>query len=212
MDDLLPLSALQHYLYCPRQCALIHLEGVWEENRFTAEGRLLHRRVDAGSSGARDGVAEDRSVPVRSERLGLYGIADLVERRGGAAEHGAPGAETTGAVYPVEYKRGSPKVEDWDRAQLCAQALCLEEMLGRDIPEGAIFYGQPRRRERVIFDARLRAATAEACRGLHALLAGGRIPPGRYGPRCRGCSLLSHCMPKAPRQGVEAYLLQGLTS
>ncbi len=163
MDDLLPLSALQHYLYCPRQCALIHLEGVWEENRFTAEGRLLHRRVDAGSSGARDGVAEDRSVPVRSERLGLYGIADLVERR-------------------------------------------------RDIPEGAIFYGQPRRRERVIFDARLRAATAEACRGLHALLAGGRIPPGRYGPRCRGCSLLSHCMPKAPRQGVEAYLLQGLTS
>ena len=169
MDDLLPLSALQHYLYCPRQCALIHLEGVWEENRFTAEGRLLHRRVDAGLPGARGGVAEDRSVPVRSERLGLYGIADLVERR----ENGASAAASADdMVYPVEYKRGSPKVEDWDRAQLCAQAMCLEEMLGRDIPEGAIFYGQPRRRERVLFDARLRAVVTESCAGLHALLEG----------------------------------------
>ena len=209
MDDLLPLSALQHYLYCPRQCALIHLEGVWEENRFTAEGRLLHRRVDAGLPGARGGVAVDRSVPVRSERLGLYGIADLVERR----ENGASAAASADdMVYPVEYKRGSPKVEDWDRAQLCAQAMCLEEMLGRDIPEGAIFYGQPRRRERVLFDARLRAVVTESCAGLHALLEGGRTPPGRYGPRCRGCSLLSRCMPKAPRQGVEDYLLRGLLS
>ena len=209
MDDLLPLSALQHYLYCPRQCALIHLEGVWEENRFTSEGRLLHRRVDAGLPGARGGVAEDRSVPVRSERLGLYGIADLVERR----ENGASAAASADdMVYPVEYKRGSPKVEDWDRAQLCAQAMCLEEMLGRDIPEGAIFYGQPRRRERVLFDARLRAVVTESCAGLHALLEGGRTPPGRYGPRCRGCSLLSRCMPKAPRQGVEDYLLRGLLS
>jgi CRISPR-associated exonuclease Cas4 len=209
VDDLLPLSALQHYLYCPRQCALIHLEGVWEENRFTAEGRLLHRRVDAGLPGARGGVAEDRSVPVRSERLGLYGIADLVERR----ENGASAAASADdMVYPVEYKRGSPKVEDWDRAQLCAQAMCLEEMLGRDIPEGAIFYGQPRRRERVLFDARLRAVVTESCAGLHALLEGGRTPPGRYGPRCRGCSLLSRCMPKAPRQGVEDYLLRGLLS
>lgn len=209
MDDLLPLSALQHYLYCPRQCALIHLEGVWEENRFTAEGRLLHRRVDAGLPGARGSVAEDRSVPVRSERLGLYGIADLVERR----ENGASAAASADdMVYPVEYKRGSPKVEDWDRAQLCAQAMCLEEMLGRDIPEGAIFYGQPRRRERVLFDARLRAVVTESCAGLHALLEGGRTPPGRYGPRCRGCSLLSRCMPKAPRQGVEDYLLRGLLS
>ena len=209
MDDLLPLSALQHYLYCPRQCALIHLEGVWEENRFTAEGRLLHRRVDAGLPGARGGVAEDRSVPVRSERLGLYGIADLVERRENCA---SAAASADDMVYPVEYKRGSPKVEDWDRAQLCAQAMCLEEMLGRDIPEGAIFYGQPRRRERVLFDARLRAVVTESCAGLHALLEGGRTPPGRYGPRCRGCSLLSRCMPKAPRQGVEDYLLRGLLS
>ena len=201
MPGTLPLSALQHYMYCPRQCALIHVEKAWAENRFTAEGRLLHLRADSGGSGRRGGVAEDRGVPLRSERLGLYGVADVVEMK-----PGEDGAETP---YPVEYKRGSPKAEDWDRAQLCAQAMCLEEMLGVAVPCGAIFYGTPRRRERVEFDAALRESVERNCRDMHAMIEGGRTPPAVPGKRCRGCSLSGVCMPGSGRD-VEAYLLKGL--
>lgn len=204
MDDLLPLSALQHYLYCPRQCALIHLEGVWEENRFTAEGRLLHRRVDAGLPGARGGVAEDRSVPVRSERLGLYGIADLVERR----ENGASAAASADdMVYPVEYKRGSPKVEDWDRAQLCAQAMCLEEMLCCEIPDGALFYGEARRRVRVPFTPELREEVRTDAAQMHDLYRRGRTPQVKPTKSCNACSLKDLCLPRLSRTGsVHDYL------
>ncbi|WFS63348.1 CRISPR-associated protein Cas4 [Pseudodesulfovibrio thermohalotolerans] len=201
MDRTLPLSALQHYLYCPRQCALIHVEKVWEENRFTAEGRLLHLRADAGNPGRRGGVIQDRAVPLRSDRLGLYGVADVVEMR--------PGSDGREVPFPVEYKRGSPKVEDWDRAQLCAQAMCLEEMLGVAVPEGAIFYGKPRRRERVVFDARLREAVEGYCRDLHAMVERAETPEAVAGKRCRNCSLKSTCMPSASRR-VENYLLKGL--
>ncbi|MDD3313214.1 CRISPR-associated protein Cas4 [Pseudodesulfovibrio sp.] len=202
MDDgTLPLSALQHYLYCPRQCALIHVEKVWDENRFTAEGRLLHLRADAGAPGRRGGVAEDRAVPLRSERLGLFGVADVVETR--------PGPDGRETPYPVEYKRGSPKPEDWDRAQLCAQAMCLEEMLGRPVPEGAIFYGKPRRRERVVFDASLRGLVERTCAAMRAMIEGGEIPEAVRSPRCRGCSLGDACMPGVSRR-VESYLLKGL--
>jgi CRISPR-associated exonuclease Cas4 len=201
MDRTLPLSALQHYLYCPRQCALIHVEKVWEENRYTAEGRLLHLRADAGAAGRRGGVAQDRAVPLRSDRLGLYGVADVVELR--------PGPDGREAPYPVEYKRGSPKVEDWDRAQLCAQAMCLEEMLGVVVLEGAIFYGKPRRRERVVFDAALRRAVEGHCRELHAMIEAGVTPEPAPGKRCRGCSLKDACMPTASRR-VETYLQRGL--
>jgi len=203
MDATLPLSALQHYLYCPRQCALIHVEKVWVENRFTAEGRLLHLRADSGAAGRRGGIAEDRSVPLRSDRLGLYGVADVVEMR--------PGPDGREVPYPVEYKRGSPKVEDWDRAQLCAQAMCLEEMLGTDIPEGAIFYGKPRRRERVVFDEALRGLVEQGCRAMHAMIEAGEVPSAEAGPRCRGCSLAGACMPGASNR-VESYLLKGLES
>jgi len=199
----LPLSALQHYMYCPRQCALIHVEKAWAENRFTVEGRLLHLRADAGSSGRRGGVAVDRAVPIRSERLGLYGIADVVEMRSGPDGREVP--------YPVEYKRGSPKPEDWDRAQLCAQAMCLEEMLGVVIPDGAIFYGKPRRRERVSFDAGLRAVVMQGCRDMHAMVDEAQVPDARHGRHCRGCSLKGVCMPKVGRK-VEGYMLAGLDS
>lgn len=201
MDQTLPLSALQHYLYCPRQCALIHVEKVWEENRFTAEGRLLHLRADSGATGRRGGIAEDRSVPLRSDRLGLYGVADVVELR--------PGPDGRERPYPVEYKRGSPKVEDWDRVQLCAQAMCLEEMLGVTIPEGAIFYGKPRRRERVVFEKVLRVLVEKACGDMHAMIEAGEVPPAEVGKRCRGCSLAGACMPGASDR-VESYLLKGL--
>ncbi|WP_207261445.1 CRISPR-associated protein Cas4 [Desulfovibrio sp. Huiquan2017] len=201
MDRTLPLSALQHYLYCPRQCALIHVEKVWEENLYTAEGRLLHLRADAGAPGRRGGVVQDRAVPLRSDRLGLYGVADVVELR--------PGPDGRETPYPVEYKRGSPKVEDWDREQLCAQALCLEEMLGVEVPEGAIFYGKPRRRERVVFDAPLREAVQRHCRELHVMIERAATPDASPGKRCRGCSLAGACMPGASRR-VEAYLQRGL--
>lgn len=192
---------MQHYLYCPRQCALIHVEKVWVENRFTAEGRLLHLRADSGSTGRRGGMAEDRSVPLRSDRLGLYGVADVVEMR--------PGQDGRELPYPVEYKRGSPKVEDWDRVQLCAQAMCLEEMLGVTIRNGAIFYGKPRRRERVVFDAALRAVVEKACGDMHAMIEAGEVPAAEVGKRCRGCSLADVCMPGASGR-VESYLLKGL--
>jgi len=201
MDRTLPLSALQHYLYCPRQCALIHVEKAWEENRFTAEGRILHRRADSGTTGTRGGVSVDRTVPIRSDRLGLYGVADVVEMR--------PGPDGREVPYPVEYKRGSPKIEDWDRAQLCAQAMCLEEMLDLPIWDGAIFYGKPRRRERVVFDAPLREIVEQNCREMHAMVEEARLPKPVSGKRCRGCSLKGVCMPKA-RRTVESYLLKGL--
>lgn len=203
MRRTLPLSALQHYMYCPRQCALIHVEKVWVENRFTAEGQLLHLRADSGAAGRRGGIAEDRTVPLRSDRLGLYGIADVVEMR--------PGPDGAEVPYPVEYKRGSPKIENWDRAQLCAQAMCLEEMLGVDIRDGAIFYGKPRRRERVVFDAALRAEVEKCCCELHDMIERAATPAAVAGARCRGCSLKSICMPKT-RQNVEKYLLKGLES
>ncbi len=198
----LPLSALQHYMYCPRQCALIHVEKVWVENRFTAEGRILHLRADSGMSGRRAGVAEDRSVPVRSDSLGLYGVADVVEMR--------PGPDGRNIPYPVEYKRGSPKIEDWDGAQLCAQAMCLEEMVGVEIPEGAIFYGKPRRRERVMFGASLRRNVVEQCKAMHAMVQSATTPAAVYGKHCRGCSLCSTCMPKSGSGSVERYLRRGL--
>ncbi|MBI9080884.1 MAG: CRISPR-associated protein Cas4 [Pseudodesulfovibrio sp.] len=201
MDRTLPLSALQHYMYCPRQCALIHVEKVWIENRFTTEGRLLHLRADSGASGRRGGIAEDRTVPIRSQRLGLYGITDVVEMR--------PGPDGQKIPYPVEYKRGSPKIEDWDRAQLCAQAICLEEMLGVTIRHGAIFYGKPRRRERVTLDNELRDAVERNCNAMHVMIESGTIPVANFGTRCRGCSLKEACMPKT-RKNVTTYLLNGL--
>jgi len=204
MSETLPLSALQHYLYCPRQCALIHVEKVWMENRFTAEGRIMHRRADSGKKGRRDGVPVDRAVPLRSDSLGLYGIADVVEIR--------RNVEGARVPYPVEYKRGSPKIADWDRAQLCAQAICLEEMLGVDIPDGAIFYGKPRRREQVIFSEELRHVVEEACLSMHSMIAEARTPPPEPGQQCRGCSLRDCCMPKNSQKSVGIYLLKGLES
>ena len=138
-DDLIPLSALQHYLYCPRQCALIHVEQQWEENRQTAEGRLLHQRADQPQTELRHGIRTATAMPLASRALGISGIADVVEFH-------------SEQPFPVEYKRGRPKAHRADEVQLCAQALCLEEMLGRTVPEGALFYGQTHRRKAVTLD------------------------------------------------------------
>ncbi|MGE4528196.1 MAG: CRISPR-associated protein Cas4 [Rhodospirillaceae bacterium] len=189
-DDLLPLSALQHLAFCPRQCALIHGEQAWAENRFTAEGRILHDRADSGESETRGNLRIARDVRLVSRRLGLSGVADVVEfrREAGDVEIWQP--------FPVEYKRGKPKLHDADRIQLCAQALCLEEMLGLAVPEGALFYGKPRRREAVTFTPDLRHRVEDLAARLHALLHEPGLPPPLAGDaRCNACSLAEICRP-----------------
>jgi CRISPR-associated exonuclease Cas4 len=208
-DDLLPLSALQHLLFCERQCALIHVEQVWVENPLTAEGRHLHERVDAGQAESRGGVHIARGIPLRSLRLGLSGKADLVEfhrlpeGQAGAVLGGRPG---TWRLLPVEYKRGRPKAHRADEVQLCAQAICLEEMLGANVPVGALFYGETRRRQEVTLDAALRALTEATAERLHQLVKSGVTPSPVREPKCDRCSLLEVCMPGAPAKSAGTYL------
>lgn len=217
-SDCLPLSALQHLRFCERQCALIHVEGLWAENRLTVEGRHLHERVDAagGRVGAangpgrprrpervetRGGVRTVRSLPLRSLRLGLIGKADAVEF--------VPPAATP---FPVEYKRGRPKADRSDEVQLCAQALCLEEMLGVPVPRGALFYGRTRHRHEVEFDEGLREQTRRAAARLHELVASGVTPRARREKKCDSCSLLHLCLPDvtAPSRSASRYLARTL--
>jgi CRISPR-associated exonuclease Cas4 len=204
--DLLPISALQHLLYCERQCALIHVEQVWAENRFTAEGNVMHEKAHDGPDELKAGVRIVRGLAVKSEVLGLSGQCDVVEF---AAD---------GSVLPVEYKRGKPKAHQADEVQLCAQALSLEEMLGAAIHEGRIFYGQTRRRMDVIFDAELRELTVETARRLHELIESRGTPPAVYEERkCDACSLIELCMPQAMRfqKGAGAWFqrqMEGLAA
>ncbi len=192
----LPISALQHLLFCERQCALIHLEGLWVDNRLTAEGRLLHKKVHDRGDELRGSARLVRGLELTSQRLGLYGIADVVE----FIDRAPP--------TPIEYKRGRPKTYKADTVQLCAQAFCLEEMLGQNVPEGAIFYGKTRRRLAVAFDAKLRAATEAAAERLHSLIRGGVTPKAQREPKCDRCSLLGLCMPDLlrPRATAGRYL------
>lgn len=210
--DCLPLSALQHLLFCERQCALIHLEGLWAENSLTVEGRHMHEKVDEqGTSEVQGGVHITRGLPIRCLRLGLAGRADVVEfhptSAAGAILEGQPGRWTP---FPVEYKRGKPKRERCDEVQLCAQALCLEEMLGVRVPEGALFYGRPRRRFGVSFDAELRGETEETAARLRALIGGGITPRATREPKCDHCSLLRLCLPEAnaPSLSASRYLAE----
>ncbi len=192
------LSALQHYAYCPRQFALIHVEQVWAENRFTAEGNILHERVDSGAAEQRKGTRYERGVMLKSQRYQLTGKMDLLE-----IEQSDP------AKYlPVEYKRGKPKIEDWDRIQVCAQALCIEEMRDTHVTEGAIWYWEVRRRENIKIDNVLRSSTIAAIEGSHAILASGKTPPPTDKiKRCRACSLVDLCEPKVfKRDHSNAYV------
>ncbi|WP_373500913.1 CRISPR-associated protein Cas4 [Desulfococcus sp.] len=197
--DLVMISALQHYLFCPRQCALIHIEQQWLENRLTAEGRILHERVHTSGRESRRTLRVEYDVPIRSLRLGVAGRADIVEFH--LREDGS------WRPLPVEYKRGRPKKDDTDRVQLCAQAVCLEEMLGCSVPEGAFYYGEKKRRSGVAFDAPLREKTAQTAAAVHALLAEGRTPPPHYEAQCESCSFLTLCLPKvATKKRVKRYL------
>ncbi len=203
-NDLIPISALQHYAFCPRQCALIHIEQVWAENRLTAEGRVMHERVHEAGSESRPDVRTARGLRLRSFRLGLTGVADVVELRPDPTGVAVPGLRGTWRMTPVEYKRGRPKPDRCDEVQLCAQAMCLEEMLNTSIEAGAIFYGQPRRRLDVALDGDLRAETAQASARVHELLASGRTPPAVEMPGCKSCSLLDLCQPATVGAGKSA--------
>lgn len=187
-EALIPLSALQHYLFCPRQCALIHVEQLWAEDAATAEGRLLHEKADSGRPETRPGVHTARGVALRSVALGVTGKADVVEFHG--AGRGQPGVP-----FPVEYKRGKPKAHRADEVQLCAQAICLEEAFAVPILEGALFYGEIRRRQVVSFDDALRALTLQTAEAARAMIAAQMTPPPVHMPACRRCSLEALCQP-----------------
>jgi CRISPR-associated exonuclease Cas4 len=182
-----PLSALQHHIVCPRQVALIQVEQQWLENQVTAEGRIEHERVDQRGGRSRDGVRRRTGLSLRSHTLGIVGRADVVEFH--------PAGDGGEVVFPVEHKRGKPKRHDGDRVQLCAQAMCLEEMLDADIPAGALFYGQQRRRVDVAFEPDLRERTREVAAAVRELIASGRTPPPVPCPACPSCSLKPRCRP-----------------
>lgn len=184
-EELVAISALQHYAYCPRQCALIHVEQTFDENLFTLRGRRAHEKVDEAKGRRREGVRVEHALPLWSERLGLVGRADAVE------------FHPSGPAYPVEHKVGPRKERRADDIQLCAQALCLEEMLQAPIPRGAIFHHASGRRREVLFTAQLRAETEDCVAQVRALLSEGRLPPPVADARCPPCSLLDACMPFA---------------
>jgi CRISPR-associated exonuclease Cas4 len=210
-DDLLPLSGLQHLSFCERRWALVHLERQWEDNTATAEGALLHERAHSAEVESRPGALIRRTLPLRSLRLGLSGQADVVEFL--PCEAGQPGVAMPRRKgfwrpLPIEYKRSRDKHGEWAyRIQLCAQALCLEEMLGAPVAEGAIFDGKRRRRDPVVFDAELRKRVEQLAAHMHALFAAGATPPPVYSKKCEGCSMNTICSPQAAaRSSVRDYL------
>lgn len=225
-DDLLPISALQHLAFCERQWALIHLEGAWAENRLTAEGRVLHERAHEAMTETRGDLRTARGLRLRSLRLGLAGVADVVEFHRVRPDPQSPDPQAKPAIvgiplpgakglwipFPVEYKRGRPKAGPFDEVQLCAQALCLEEMLGVAIPKGALFYGQRARRTDVNLDTPLRSQTERLAARLHELARLGVTPPPVYEKKCEGCSLLPLCLPQSlsRRRPVQSYIARAL--
>lgn len=223
-DDLLPISALQHLLFCERRAALVHLEGAWAENPFTVDGHHLNERAEGPEFQTRGDVRVARGLSLRSLRLGLSGKTDVVEfhcmvgealsdprlpdreaRKTGVA---LPGVSGQWRPCPVEYKRGRLRHEEGYEVQLCAQALCLEEMLNVEVPVGALFYGKTRRRLEVRFDAKLRRETESAAARLHKLILSSETPPARYEKKCESCSLIDLCLPTAlgARRNVHRYV------
>lgn len=202
-DSLIPLSALQHLLFCERQCALIHIERVWEDNYFTISGELFHNRVDEVSREKRVDKIQEFGLPIRSLQYGLIGKADSVE-----FYRNKQGELTT--IIPVEYKRGKKKDENCDRIQLCAQAFCLEEMLQFSVLKGFLFYGKDRKREEVLIDDKLRIQTAMLSTRLHELILSGLTPKARITSKCKSCSLGNLCRPDSAGRGksVNRYLSQ----
>ena len=222
-ENLLMLSGLQHLSFCERQWALIHIEGLWAENRLTVEGKHLHERVDVSATEVRGDLRVARGLRIHSLRLGLIGKADVVEfhrlpscDEGQGIQTGLRLQGVTGLwrVFPVEYKRGKPKHDPCDEIQLCAQALCLEEMLKTAIPAGALFYGKQKKRYEIAFDDTLRNRTESLANHMQELFRKGATPKAVYESKCENCSLISLCMPKVTggRTGVGDYLAKSVTT
>lgn len=186
-DQLLPISALQHLIFCERQAALIHVERLWAENVWTVQGQHLHRKAHQTHAATMAGVRIASSLPLRSLKLGLVGQADVVE------------FHPDGTIIPIEYKRGQPKKNDSDRVQICAQTFCLEEMLKTNIESGFLFYGKRKRRTEVLFDSILRQRTTAAIARLREIIDNRETPPATRLPKCDSCSLLQLCLPDAMR-------------
>lgn len=198
-DDFWPISALQHLQFCPRQCALIYIEREWQENVLTARGRLEHERVDQGYKEFRRGRRQLSGLTIRSEKLRLQGKLDVLELELDDA-HGPDnlavfGLKGTWRAYPVEFKHGEPKDNDCDRVQLCAQAICLEEMYGLTIDSASLFYQKIRRREDVAINEGLREQTLQLAEALYALFNSGKTPPPEYSKKCHSCSMIDICLP-----------------
>lgn len=190
-DDSIMISALEHWSYCPRQCALIHVEQTFDENLYTLRGRAVHKRVDEPETGEQAGVRIERALPLWSKALGLIGKADVVEFYG----------ETP---YPVEYKHGPHREHEHDDLQLCAQAMCLEEMMRKPVPRGAIYHHSSRKHREVECTAALRARVVQSIQAIRAMLASKQLPPPVNDTRCSHCSLQESCMPAVIDEGRRA--------
>ncbi len=230
-DDLLPLSGIQHFLFCRRQWALIHIEQQWKENALTAEGRIMHKRADAPFfTETRNGVITARSVPVASYRLGLSGVCDVVEflpsppaplpastalpLRSARMGEGVrlPNRDGFYLPTPIEYKRGKEKHDHSDETQLCAQAMCLEEMLSTRIPRGYLYYGETRHRVEVEFTSELRTLVQDMSAEMHNYFSRGYTPKVKTHKGCRSCSLADICLPVLQEKVIAAsrYIKQNI--
>ena len=197
-DNFIMISSLQHYIFCPRQCALIHIDDVWQENLFTVRGEILHQRVDTDTYETRGDVKTVRGLRIHSYKYGLVGRCDVVEFK-----QTSKGKE----ILPVEFKAGQPKDDISDKVQLCAQAFCIEEMLHTKINKAAFFYGKIKRRNVIDIDIQLRSQTEDVISNVRKLITEKKIPIIDYSSKCRNCSLVNICQPKAlNRRKLEKYL------
>ena len=214
-DELLPLSGIQHFIFCRRRWALIHVEQQWQENALTAEGRILHERADDPFfTETRSGVITARAVPVASYRLGLSGVCDVVEFTASPDGVKLPGRDGLYLAAPVEYKHGKPMEKPADKAQLCAQAVCLEEMLSVAIPKGYLYYGEIRHRVEVELTIELRELVRSMSDEMHAYFQRGYTPRVKTSKACRSCSLADVCLPALQDKVVAAskYIKQQVES
>lgn len=200
-DDFIMISALQHYVYCPRQCGLIHVDDVWSENLFTTRGNILHEKVDTDTYETRGTKKTVRGLRIHSYRLGITGRCDVVEFRT------SPNGDE---VLPVEFKSGEPKDDISDKVQLCAQVFCLEEMLNTKITTGAFFYGKIRRRDVVEIDNNLRMQTENIIGSVREIVSKKIVPPAEYSAKCRNCSIQNICQPKAMNKRKLQQYIKGL--
>lgn len=207
-DDYLLLSGIQHYAFCPRQWALIHIEEQWAENYLTAGGRVMHTKAHDGDSAEKRGnMIIFRALKVRSAELGISGECDIVEFHKSENGISISGYNDLWLPFPVEYKRGKTKLDDCDRLQLCAQAICLEEMLCVNIDNGAIFYGESRRRENVEFTLDLRMKLIEIVKSMHNLFTRKYTPIANKGKYCKSCSVKDLCLPGLSKKGVSSVMM-----